>query len=752
MSEGDDDLAILCHQKALRCRDLECPENEHLGVFYCLPSSTGKLKAPTYPSDLSDSWTDLAGCYRRLGRYSAALRAFAAAHEAAGDNLPSPALCSWAQVELDLGLHEEAAEKFAIVLDRNDGIAQLQAAYGQGCALLALAQTDVQDGKGGIAFEHLSLAIDGLLESLVEKDDAGSVTSFFVCALKLLGDLYSFGANLPPDVFADENTRDDMEVGVRSQIAFIARGEEAYRAVESMQEKEQGDGDLNALWVAAVCDLGANILLQGQLLSSLNGEGSGVNNECSSHHIIRKVPEVNDKFVNATKIFQRAVDINPLFAPAWCGLGCSTTDPLLQQHAFCRALQLNKTAPEIWSNLGFLYARHHSLDASASMMDALTQVADTPLMWIGRALILERQAWASSIDEDADEKVNDESESALANAADAYRAALQVMKEPNALLGLALNCRMTKGGIGSETGLYTKVANGITRKQSHGYLNEYFHTTGGVNKGATALKGVVTIEEGAERAGKPYVFGSEELMEEGSSIIGQEINKMNAASPGAPAAFDASNFSAGLACSSIQRDLLEDLAGPGSSITGELSTAKADASLPFKGELSQARQIVHDPENGKLWLNLAKNLVGDLVSVSANGSPKRKIVRTTLESATLAADRSARFLTSQLSKAKQILPQQSVSATKPVTSDQEKPLARAQSSVPKIVHAEDVSEALSLSYWVAKVGSEMTEESEFAPKRSFDLQRSLMMFPSNALGRQALVAVSKKELQSDADQ
>jgi tetratricopeptide (TPR) repeat protein len=100
MVENDDELAIVCFHTALRCRDIECPHNESLSVFFVPPRGDKSGLS----SEFADVWADLAGCYRRVGRYAAAVRAFNSAWQADGDKLSSTVLCSWAQGKQLLGM------------------------------------------------------------------------------------------------------------------------------------------------------------------------------------------------------------------------------------------------------------------------------------------------------------------------------------------------------------------------------------------------------------------------------------------------------------------------------------------------------------------------------------------------------------------------------------------------------------------------------------------------------------------------
>jgi tetratricopeptide (TPR) repeat protein len=90
MVDGQDDLAVVALLKALRCRDIEVPRNEALGIFY-------QLSGGSVISERAGALAELAMCYRRLGRFTAAIRAFHAAIEAAGESIASSVLCSCAQ-------------------------------------------------------------------------------------------------------------------------------------------------------------------------------------------------------------------------------------------------------------------------------------------------------------------------------------------------------------------------------------------------------------------------------------------------------------------------------------------------------------------------------------------------------------------------------------------------------------------------------------------------------------------------------
>jgi tetratricopeptide (TPR) repeat protein len=92
LSLGDDDLAIIALLKALRCSDVDRPELNPLSVFYPAPKANHSFSL----SEKLEVTTELAQCYRRLGRYTASVRTFHAALEIAVDSPSHSLLCACA--------------------------------------------------------------------------------------------------------------------------------------------------------------------------------------------------------------------------------------------------------------------------------------------------------------------------------------------------------------------------------------------------------------------------------------------------------------------------------------------------------------------------------------------------------------------------------------------------------------------------------------------------------------------------------
>lgn len=96
MVEGNDELAVVSFLAAGRCRDVENPTYDALSIFYVGPGAVRETSVQARP-DLATSLAELAASYRRLGRFTAALRSCYSAIEAAGDAVLPSTLCSCAQ-------------------------------------------------------------------------------------------------------------------------------------------------------------------------------------------------------------------------------------------------------------------------------------------------------------------------------------------------------------------------------------------------------------------------------------------------------------------------------------------------------------------------------------------------------------------------------------------------------------------------------------------------------------------------------
>ena len=409
--ESADELAVSALLKAKRSRDIEDPFSEPLSTFYSGPS------APSNPShiDLIESLQDLASCYRRLGRCSAELRTLQSALEISGNSPSWSLLHACGQAELEMGLMEDAKDKFEKAILKSSGAKSQTSSFGKGLAAFMMARRDLQDGKTGVALSHLN---DAIAACIPLAPNSSSIS-------KLVGDMHSFLAAFPSELFWDqkESAEDDM---LKSHIEEISHGEQFYSSSLRSVERIVPQEDSVDLRANLLCDKGVNILLRAQLSADWKKK---------SGHDGTTDPEVIRLFEDAQACFTQSLDISPVHAPAWCGLGCSCVgEPLKAQHAFSRAIELDTASPDPYANLGFLYLERDALSQGAEVCDLLTQVADTPMTWINRAYQIE--AGVPDVGEIEGQ------EAYVEQMSDAYRASLQMQKEPFALLGLAASFRL----------------------------------------------------------------------------------------------------------------------------------------------------------------------------------------------------------------------------------------------------------------------------------------------------------------------
>ena len=714
-NEGDDTTAVICFQQALRCRDVQNPDSDVLGAFYNYTDMAAKAQH----SEASMTWVELASCYRKMGKYSAALRGFEEA--ASTGTLSSTALCSWAQCEHDLGLYAEAAEKCEQVLARDDCSPELyrMAAYVEAEALLSIAKSNIQGGKNGSCRSHLLKAI-ARLESVGEKN-------LSYCEIKLLGDLYSFGEALPTYVFeissSDEKVQDNantLPMEVEDKISFIRKGEEAYAEALGLVEGI-GDSEEDKLFLlaATMTDLGINFLSQARTIAVAIGDGSGGDSKSTVSDLFAESSRVKDIIMRSINAFYQAIDHSPNNAEAWCGLGTALTfvDPLLSQHAFCRALQIDKSIAEPLSSIAMLYADYDKTDKSAEILDALTQLEDTPLMWIGRGLLLEKTA-RSWHDSPASR------EGCFTRASDAYRASLQIMQHPAALLGLSLCCRRVDADVQTANDkLYSSLAYSSSKKESSVSMCLHQNSTGGGNVGASMIDGLFRIEEGLEAHDSTTVS---RIIKEGLEQIGHAKSLL---SSNAPNDVDTPMVECKIDLPSVESLHSKD---NGKFPTGSIDTSLNQAlnevpedktMMPRERSLDRARNaVIFNPDSGEAWLLLAKEL-----SHAASSSPDDTATAETLSSAKAAAHEALNLLRDQLLNASLIAPRRKTVHNEHLVEYSEK------SVVSAIPSSRLVSEAMSLIAWLGNI-----DEGHQSGEHLVQSQTSLLLDPVNAVAATAL--------------
>lgn len=237
-------------------------------------------------------------------------------------------------VELELGLFDDAYSRFCDILEENGR--NLEAIFGLAHACLSLCRNSIVEGKFAKALDFLKKGI-----SIHEEHYFGSdaIRSRSVSAAKCLGDLYSMGSLLPASMFGPDQKSNIASF--EAQLHFVAKGEKYYEEAIEIAESAEFDEGIVA---AAACDLGANQFMQAQLLCQ--SAAASDKQKWTRFHFAKKtrILIILDKAVDS---FLKAIDVCPKHPAGWCGIGVvmSFSDPLIAQHCFSRALELDKSSP-----------------------------------------------------------------------------------------------------------------------------------------------------------------------------------------------------------------------------------------------------------------------------------------------------------------------------------------------------------------------------------------------------------------------
>jgi len=720
LSQGNYDSAVICFQQALRCRDMQDPDREVLGLFY-----TGlKVDNESY-CESAEIWCELASCYRHMGKWSGSHRAYDSAYAVSKKNMSPNSLVDWAQVELELGLYDESIDRCneAISSCANTQLKRL-ASYIKGKAIISMARQNLQDGKYGLAYGYIKLGASMRCDSYSE--------------LKLLGDLYSVGEALPSYVFVEDVSEfsnecapdDDDEyeeyiitVEIKRKLRLLQAAKVAYSKALEMVRSENTIEEEKNLTAAAATDIGCILLAQARIISLALGDGSG--GETSS---ISGLKDQHGHLLNiieeSIKSFMFAVENNPVDSSAWCGLGCAIVaiDPLKAQHSFARALQLDKMGiPEAWTNIGVMFTHYDFRSIASEVLDSLTQVEDTPLMWICRGLLFESAA-----------NVWQKQGASLLKAADAYRAALQLFQHPSALLGLSLTCRrndLSLMAVNDE--IYSALACEASKNESLLSMSVYQSIAGNTNHLAH-----VDLFMKLEKALDRLVSNNDETGEDGLQVkslvdmiherklvcidddhVRKKSKTMDCEIDFATVPLKKATITGSVPFKMINEAIDNVLTVDSMAMSRHNNTQTKQIAV------EDARNAVYlNPENGELWLNFAKLLVQELCVNFGQCSPP-----TILSSAKAAASRAYNILYASAVHASMISP------TTEGTSD------RSENRVNSIVASADiVSESLSLVSWLGDLDSvEKKGETTLNPLAS--MQEAYMLDPTNNISAKALM-------------
>jgi tetratricopeptide (TPR) repeat protein len=729
--DGNYSSAVICFQQALRCKDIQDPEREVLGAFYSDP------KLPFVGNvaclEAGETWSELASCYRELGKWSGSFRAYHAASAVSGGNLSSNSLVAWAQVELELGMFEDAVQHCneALLLTMDHQLQKL-ASFVKGKAILSISRQDIQEGKYGSCLSNIKSGLEFQGDSC--------------CELKLLGDLCSVSEALPPYVFVDDflpSGIKEFEYGtsaeVKRKLSLLATGASSYaKALELVKEGCADDHEQSFLVAAAATDLGSNLLAQARTISQALGDGSGGGSLTSIPDLARQHGQLQSIINKAINAFLCAIDASPSDSHGWCGLGCAiaaTGDPLKAQHSFSRALQLDKANAEAWSNIGFLFTDFDLREKGSEILDALTQAEDTPFMWICRGFLFEKASgvWQGQVSL---------REGNLAKAADSYRAALQLFQHHSALLGLSLTCRRNNlESLGASDAVYSMLASESSRTESLLSVAVHQNIAGDSNHLATCLEGVTRIENGLDLLSSSARQMDEEVMEQIKATADSVKRRIDSIS-------ETDDIIKSPAHEPVQCQIDCDFSLPvKAKNTGKVPSdtqtvldkvTSVISQDTIECHSSQKQQCTDDarnslflnPDSGEEWLAFAKALSRDFCNMESIDCNERSQA---LNSAKVAASRACEMLYDSVVHASMISPTARF-ATHGASVDRSETAV-----VSQVASATIVSEALALASWLEDLENQQTEvEGNASTNAMVTMQEAFLLDPTNVMASKAL--------------
>lgn len=367
---------------------------------------------------------------------------------------------------------------------------------------------------------------------------------------------------------------------------------------------------------------------------------------------------------------------------------------------------------DIWANYALSCLDFDSKLPCVESIDALTQVADSSIIWIARGLLLELKG---------KENAGETKYMAMRKAADAYRTALQVSRERSALLGLAMTCRHNFK-VSSERCLddFTATVENLEQQEFLASIGVYNTLKCDKDKFASAV-GISSLLEESQFLPSPIATAN----------IREEAKKLNI-SLNVPINDSIHN-------KEIIPFLKEDtIIEEASRLIHEILSSTS-SNPPTKDRCSVACKndaiidLHEQPENAKRWLVLAKTLLRD--TFKAEGRSEREIIKIILN-AKIAANKCV-----QIGNESVIHPLRLSNPWTKFNGNEESTNDSRYLEVGPIngnvfrrpTESSFLSEAYALNYWLGLLNPQQSSEPD-----NDDLQRSLMLDPENTLALECI--------------
>uniref|UniRef100_A0A8D3CQX3 SKI3 subunit of superkiller complex n=1 Tax=Scophthalmus maximus TaxID=52904 RepID=A0A8D3CQX3_SCOMX len=309
-------------------------------------------------------WECLGEAYLNRRSFTAALRAFAKAHQLQPSSIYS--LYQAAAIKQTLGKFKEAAAEYLQITAQQDYVPALK---GLGECQLSLAKGRMEDCRDGGAIDLIQQAIQNLFRAVELRPDLS-------CLWKLLGDACTAVSTVSPNrahvlvpgplAGLDPNSQSPT----LNQAQTLKVGERCYaRALKLMSE-------VASLWY----DLGLNYHHQARLPCSTEGDQN------LQSLVLEK----------SLQCLKKAIMMDCENYSYWNALGVISMNKGLEnfalaQHCFIKSIQVEPNNVVAWTNLGTLYLKKDNIELAHEAFKIAQSLE--PLYvncWIGQALIAER--------------------------------------------------------------------------------------------------------------------------------------------------------------------------------------------------------------------------------------------------------------------------------------------------------------------------------------------------------------------------
>ncbi|KAL9656572.1 hypothetical protein ABK040_012155 [Willaertia magna] len=322
------------------------------------------------PND-SLCWEGLGESYKREGKYLAALKAFSKAIELNSSLVFSMVQSAFITYQLGEFDNSRGMYEKVISVDENyivpyEGIAEV---------LFKFATNLFNDGLFSKSAHQLIRAQCALIYGM-KRGYEDKLRSLW----KSLGDIQTYFFFYPEKSVQEASVtyldtfKDDLNLYLTnfksnhtSRLHYLKDAENSYSKLISFDEN-----DSDSWYDLGVCQTYQFFIYSEQGLDTTLME------------------EVREKAISNIK---KAISLNPNRTDFWNSLGIISSNPVVKQHCFIRAIQLKNKNYKAWNNLGTLYLQNGDFKlARKAFLKAQTLRPDNSLSWVGLALVNETVA------------------------------------------------------------------------------------------------------------------------------------------------------------------------------------------------------------------------------------------------------------------------------------------------------------------------------------------------------------------------